>query len=43
MVLTEREILNLALETLREKCITQKTVILKEDNTHKNFERLFKS
>lgn len=39
MVLTERETLNMALEALREKLVLpKKTVILKEDNTYKNFD-----
>lgn len=39
MVLTELETLNMALEALREKLVLPKeTVILKEDNTYKNFD-----
>ena len=41
MVLTELETLNMALEALREKLVLPKeTVILKEDNTYKNFDAI---
>ena len=41
MALAERETLNLALEALREKLVLPKeTVILKEDNTYRNFDAI---